>query len=907
MSTSRVGSSWRYGPEDKQEMSLDELISDFQHSATSLNGKLRKSAASSNASRLPVSSPPKHSKAKESGKKGWGFTDRRRPPGVVNQKSAKTTKAVKAAASNSRDDGASSSSNDDEGAVMPMPRIDRVLRNKLSLPPKRRVPTMATTRSKMAPTQRRKLPPASPALSSPSLTSPSLSPVTSSSTASSPLSVSKDINASATPDEDSIDALIGKDIRDLNKLISIGSRSRQLEKATTSAIRSPTSDDVSKLLRQSTRFRRMEQKNVRSPLRIQVSRGRSKSAIPESPPPPPPPEEDEDSEENEEDSFAEEIRKLRENRRENLTSIKVAEDDSKTEMAGPESSEICANAALKIRNVSNVINGLLHEALRPFEERQHDEEKAKALEKESPDGDAVIRNARTAELQSATQTIVSQLDLTFAEMVERRNADIKADIDAATAAKDAEKKEKETAEEAKKAEEKEAKEREMETLRLIPLQGKLLTCSSDINKLLDELEKRDASDQHDPIDSAAVIEAEIKALRGQTRRKMMDIESNMLTTPSKHSDEHNGISWRGIDWVSEDFGINQQTLTKQSSNEKLGNAEDEAKEGHPIETNGHFQEVLQRQVLEKLDLTMLQLKHVLAIDAKEEAEAQEKQQLEQEEQAKKQAQQQLEDERQKRKLQDAKIAMQRVMGITSVDEVNGWIEEGRQIQEELQDDRSLNHLMASLDKHMTAESTDGPSNYEKRLPRSQEEALFQFDRLARAMTDHKLTEQSGWEESMLHHSNQIDDMAFRHNRRYMQRSKTRPRENPMLVDDGSSDSDNCSTSTDPDSGEDPFRFFYSPRSRNMNHNQNSSLPSHLHSITPQTKQVSSKFDTRQRAQSRDEKIHSRQQRDGLEFLVKKQRKRRNCSSGLLREVEITIQALQAERRQKTSWIRNYLQ
>ncbi|KAG2783359.1 hypothetical protein Pcac1_g6864 [Phytophthora cactorum] len=126
--------------------------------------------------------------------------------------------------------------------------------------------------------------------------------------------------------------------------------------------------------------------------------------------------------------------------------------------------------------------------LKPFEDREKEEERDKTLEEEKTEGDAAIRIAANAELQSATRTIVSQLDLTLADMTERRKADLKAEEDAAAAMKEAEKKEKEAAEEKKKTEEKETKEREMEILRLIPMQGKLLTCSADIDSVLEQLE-----------------------------------------------------------------------------------------------------------------------------------------------------------------------------------------------------------------------------------------------------------------------------------------------------------------------------------------------------------------------------------------------------------------------------------
>ncbi|KAG6609304.1 uncharacterized protein IUM83_00759 [Phytophthora cinnamomi] len=361
--------------------------------------------------------------------------------------------------------------------------------------------------------------------------------------------------------------------------------------------------------------------------------------MPDSPPPPPPPD-DEDEEEDEEDSFAEEIRKLRESRRQKSMPVKAPEKEVPKEEDESKISEICATAALKVRNASNAINDLLLEALKPFEDRQREEEKTQAIEKENAGGDSAIRKAAQAELQSATQTIVSQLDLTFADMTERRKADMKTEADAAAAAKDAEKKEKEAAEEKKKTDEKEAKQREMEILRMIPMQGKLLTCPADIDAVLMQLETVGASAPSEPADSGFVMEAEIKALRSHTQRKIEAIEARMAESqPTKaQNDQGGGLSWRAADWVRDNVEIRVDAVGKGEN----PHAEATANSDVATITVGEepLQDILQRHVLEKLDLTMLKLKHVLAIDAKESAERQEQQKREEDEQAKQVAQQQ---------------------------------------------------------------------------------------------------------------------------------------------------------------------------------------------------------------------------------------------------------------------------
>ncbi|KAG1705969.1 hypothetical protein DVH05_002531 [Phytophthora capsici] len=611
VSTPKDAREWRY--EDKEEMSLEELISDFHQSATSLQSKLRQSVSSANSSPIRAASPPKLAKSKESDKKSTSFSARAR---AVKQEPK--TKLVRPTTKEGRLD-----VSDDDVAVSPMPRLEQVLRNKLSFISKRRAIRANPTQSRRTPIQQRNTKTRSRVLSS-----PSLSPLTSSSAESSPLSISVEIKGEIT-DEDSIDALIGKDIRDLNRLISTRSRKLRLSKERArSTAGSPTTDEMSTVLRQSTRFRRTKSND----------RGRSRS---ESPPPPPPPED------SEEDSFAEEIRKMRTRRRvSSVPSTKAPEEEAVNEEASSKSPEICATAALKVRNASNAISELLLEALEPFEDKQEEEAEDKTLVDEEP---RAIRKAAAAELQLATQTIVSQLDLAFADMTEQRKTDFKAEADAVTAAKDAEKKEREAAEEKKKTEEKEAKERELEILRLIPMGGKLLTCSTDIEHVLTQLDSVDTVDQSD-------LEAEIKALRNATERKIQEIESRMSTKESKqnHSDQNDGISWQAVDWVQNNVEMDPVAPSKRSE-ERLEVTE--RVEALSEESEGPFERILQLQVLEKLDLTMLKLKHVLAIDTKEAAEAKEKERQEQEEEARKRAQQNVEDERKKLEREEAMSAV----------------------------------------------------------------------------------------------------------------------------------------------------------------------------------------------------------------------------------------------------------
>ncbi|RLN65317.1 hypothetical protein BBJ28_00018136 [Nothophytophthora sp. Chile5] len=691
VSASKAASSQRYSRELEQDESLDALISDFH---STLRSNRSDNVSSSEVSPLRLASPPRLSKAKESSQKSWDFGNR---ASAGNRRTATAKKR--------RDDESEAESE----AVTPMPRLVQIPKPKPSLlkVPNRQLPTR--TLKPAAVPQRRKLEQKSPVPAS-----PSLSPVTSSSAASSPSSISEDIYMSLTPDKDSIDALIDKDIRDLNHLISSGSRLVGGKPSRTSSARSPTTDEIADELRQNTRFRKHEPATSprdggrgkampgphSSPFRLNIPGKKSKQRMLESPPPPPPPDDDDD---DQEDSFAEEIRKLRESRRLILLPSKSDEKWPTKEEIPCESSEICAAAALKIRNASNAIDALLLEAMKPFEDRQRDHEKVEAVQEENAGGDATIRNAATAALPSATQTIVSQLELTFAEMTERRQADLKAEADATAAVKETEKKEKEAAEEKKKADEKEAKEREMEILRLIPMHGKLLTCSADIEKVLDQLEGAEAPVKSQRSTIPSVLETELETLRSQTQRKIQEIEAQMAapSATSQPACREDGVSWRRVDWKRENLATDGPNAPHQGGNssQETGIVSDPS----IVEDEGPFQEVLQRHVMEKLDLTIMKLKHVLAIDAKETTEALEKQKQDEEKKQKELAQKELEDQRKQREQEGAEAARRRVMGWTSVDEVEGWVEEERQLQHEFGHARSLQRLMSSLNTRMDAE------------------------------------------------------------------------------------------------------------------------------------------------------------------------------------------------------------
>ncbi|KAK1942326.1 hypothetical protein P3T76_006648 [Phytophthora citrophthora] len=104
----------------------------------------------------------------------------------------------------------------------------------------------------------------------------------------------------------------------------------------------------------------------------------------------------------------------------------------------------------------------------------------------------------------------------------------------------------------------------MEILRRIPMQGKLLACSTDIEHVLNQLE---GSDTVEPSD----LEAEIKALRNATELKIQAIESQISTKASKqnHSDRGDGISWQAVDRIQTNVesGPNNPSFTSGEATE----------------------------------------------------------------------------------------------------------------------------------------------------------------------------------------------------------------------------------------------------------------------------------------------------------------------------------------------------
>ncbi|KAL7685899.1 hypothetical protein Plhal304r1_c029g0096061 [Plasmopara halstedii] len=622
---SKVSKSWGNNHDDRKELSLDELISDFHKGATN---ESKQDYDASSSSDLKYSKPKQrlnNSRARIADSVKY----------KSNQRTVKNTQQYDLS--------------DDDSIVPSMPRIENALRNKPSLMGRRR---RATAR------QRQTFQEKSLVLPSRSLTPPSLSLVLSKST-----TLSESEKSPKPISTDSVDSLIRNEISDLNNLVS-----------TSNQIRAQDNDKLDKstrLNRQASRFGSLKY--------LQMPEMRSRVEALESPPQSQPPEESGDETE---DSFAAEIRQLRASWRSKMIPNKEPDKGREIDEDYLKTSDVCVTTALKVRNASNTIHELLHEALQPFENRFQEE----CMESKDEDVN-VDNNSDSMEMQSTTQTIVSQLDVAFAEMVKRQNADLMAEQTAAVAAKEAEAKEKEAAEEKKKKEEKEARAREMEILESVPMHGKLLTCSADIDRVLEQLESVDISFQNE-----GALNAEMRALRIYTHQKIQEIEAQMSVGDVKDGD---ALPQRAK-WVSE---TESKMMKEDPKNLTAFAARDES-----AGRDDTYQEILQRQVIENLNLSILRLRHVLEIDAKEAAESKESQKREHEEQENKKLQQQIEDEAKKRDLRDAEVARQRVLGLSSIDEVDDWVNEGRRLESVFNHDKPLNRLLASMEKRLGMEN-----------------------------------------------------------------------------------------------------------------------------------------------------------------------------------------------------------
>lgn len=735
----------------ESSISLDALIQSFRSKAHESS-----EGSSSSADDMPRAShlslvlplaPPRYPSPRRSSK--FKVTDGRRliqSSKPLFKPSAKTNPRVAAARLYiSSDD----SDRDDEEAVKPMPTLTQIPKSKPSLiqiPRSRLLEIPKPKPSVLATLKRDPVSKPSKAISPRSPSPPQKvqrahveatkqkaavlfsSPVPPSQSASSSSSITEDIEPPDSLEDDSIDDSIAHDLQELNRLISSGRQSKQdVTTRKAQPKRSPTSDDMTAALRQSTRFRIDEVKpneqvkpstsrQAFPSFKLQMPTRRKRIQSHEDRHPPP-------DDAADDDSFAEEILKLR------VSARKQKETEKKMrtkEPNSPEAKEISAETTANIREVSNAIDQVLLLALQPFEKRRRDMDidDATAANESIP---GLVVAMQNASLPLATQAIVENLDLAFSSMTQQRNAELKADKDAEAAAKVADEATKNEAN-AKKMDAKRAeKQRQAEILSLLPMKGKLMTSSADVDDALYRLELAETQASNTihvlagrsalrdvdctPPLAATGLQVELAKLRQRTQDRIEQIE-HQLQQPAQPA--------RRVNWELTAFESKEHTHI---DNEEHADKSDIV---HDNNDPNSFHDILQRQVVENLDLTMLKLRHVLGIDVKEAAAAREAS----ERKAAAKQKQQLEDEREKiRKTQeaeDAENARKRVMGLTSLDQLGSWIDEATRHQQELSDGRAADRLISSLGirtdtLHQISHSSANPSGFVTR------QALEQFD------------------------------------------------------------------------------------------------------------------------------------------------------------------------------------
>lgn len=429
------------------------------------------------------------------------------------------------------------------------------------------------------------------------------------------------------------------------------------------------------------------------------------------------------------DSFVKELKVLRASyRAEKDTKLKPKPpgkpEEAQVAASPPSPPAITEETTAKIREASAAIDKVLLVALRPFETKIKEQELAeatKAAEAAKLDQENPIKRAAGADLPTASQKIVEQLELAFGDMTERKNTELKAETDAVAAAKQAEKAKKKAESDAAAAAEREAKEKQAEVLRLLPLQGKLLSTSLDIDEALIQMEASDRQ-RGARIATRGTLDA-MEALRRETERRMQQIEARVMRS---HVAEKESWQWqpRSSEWLRENY--EQVAPASIEVNESGSDGEHEPSDFHAV---------VQQEVIEKLELTILKLRHVLSIDAKEAAEAAEVKKVQ--DSAKRMAalKKEGDDAKKQQELDDAEAARRRVMGLTSLEQVHDWMEADTQMQEELRRERVGGRLALGLQTRAASDAVGQPSALEALWMAEFDHAheMRSFEQLERAM------------------------------------------------------------------------------------------------------------------------------------------------------------------------------
>lgn len=491
----------------------------------------------------------------------------------------------------------------------------------------------------------------------------------------------------------SLNSLIDSDLETLHELISTGKRGNEARRAggRNVAMKSWTSDDITAVLRQNTRFRSNTNQSTNavepagSSFRLRLdmltspTQQKNRSVGPQTT-------HKGGKAEDADESIVKELSILSESFRKSQELVKkvkkIALPRKPPQVEKASTVEINEETTAKIREASDAIDKALLLALQPFEKirKRQEQEEAEASDKiarevkENP-----ITSVVDAELPVASQRIVEQLDLAFGDLTKQRNGELEAIKDAAAAQKKAEEEKQKAEADAKQAAETEKRAQDMEVLRLLPLHGKLLTCSADIDEVLVQMEVMERRKLREPqpqaLDDPVSVAGAIMALRIATERRIQAIEAVADGAPKALEKEKESYH----DW----WEPRQTDLMRQHFDEPEGSSLDSEPMNRREDNNldeltlptlkGEFGGIIQRDVVEKLDLTILKLRHVLSIDAKEAEEAAALKAQREQETIRLEKEKAIRDAKKCREEEDAESARYRVMGLTSIDQVHEWI------------------------------------------------------------------------------------------------------------------------------------------------------------------------------------------------------------------------------------------
>ncbi|TMW61924.1 hypothetical protein Poli38472_010987 [Pythium oligandrum] len=645
--------------------SLDEMIARFRASASSSVSM----GASSRKTRVMPTSPRRK---KEIPMKEKSVMTRRTPAtalrlGDLQPKKEGKSNAMRNPTPTKAISPKSTGSHDHYG-VSPMPKLTNAPKPKPSL---LLTPSAAKERST------RSFQPRKTARSSSSLEDYPSSSLSSESTAS---SILEEIEApDATMDEESIDNLIGHDLLKLNTLVS-ASQSGPIRGGSAP---SHTKEMITDSYRQATRFK--TQDSQRSDPRASSFR----LFLPSQGPTSPVVNDSLDlSARDEDNSLVIELKTMKErlqeeDRVQKQKEAATAAEAKKKEAEKEDKPTIGATIATMSEAVDTIDKALLL-ALRPFEIRREEMDKADA--KVAAEEEKILP---PTELPMATQSIVDQLEQAFGNLTREREAELKAIADAEAATKVAEEDKKKAEDAQKAADDLAAKQKEREILSLLPLDGRLMTSSLDVEDALWRLEYAEASTQHLATEREqrnallSGLGIEMESLRLAALRQAEQIQLNAGLDQCLITNQ------RGINWDRTTFHLDSIDSEPQMDDEANNEVELEV-------TELSYGDVLQTHVVQQLDLTMLRLKHVLAIDKKEAAEAEVTRQQAEELRKKKLEQEMLEAEEKKKREADAAAARQRVMGMASLEELTWVLEEDSRLRQRLGSERAIDRLHDTL-------------------------------------------------------------------------------------------------------------------------------------------------------------------------------------------------------------------